>query len=415
MNEQLMEEAISPENWQAAWKAVVANGGKPGIDGMKCEELVEHLKRHGETIAAKLLAGTYAPSPVRRVSIAKSNGGERLLGIPTVMDRFVQQLLLQVLTPIYEPRFSAHSYGFRPGKSAHEAVRQAQAYVQAGKDHVVDLDIEKFFDHVNHDLLMHQLRQVVGDRRVRTLIGRYLKAGVMREGVVQQNEEGTPQGGPLSPLLANIYLDPLDKELEKRGLFHVRYADDCNIYVGSQAAAERVHASVRRWIEKHLRLRINEAKSGAGPTGGRKFLGFTITHKGVIEVAAKSITRFKDKVRKLWEGRQSKTNEELREQWNRYLRGWTEYFRLAEERRWLRSTESWIRRHIRKFYWLRWHSRAGRLNAFRRLGLARHSWRSAHSSRGAWRMAASPAMHQAINTQRLARHRYLFPSQLLTP
>jgi RNA-directed DNA polymerase len=413
MNEQLMEEAISPENWQAAWKAVVANGGKPGIDGMKCEELVEHLKRHGETIATKLLAGTYAPSPVRRVSIAKPDGGERLLGIPTVMDRFVQQLLLQALTPIYEPRFSARSYGFRPAKSAHDAVRQAQAYVQAGKDHVVDLDIEKFFDHVNHDLLMHRLRQVVGDRRVRTLIGRYLKAGVMLEGVVQRNEEGTPQGGPLSPLLANIYLDPLDKEVEKRGLFHVRYADDCNIYVGSQAAAERVHTSLRRWIEKHLRLRINEAKSGAGPTQGRKFLGFTITQKGVIEVAAKSISRFKDKVRKLWEGRQSKTNEELREQWNRYVRGWTEYFRLAEERRWLRSTESWIRRHIRKFYWLRWHSRAGRLNAFRRLGLARHYWRSAKSSRGAWRMAASPAMQEAINNQRLARHRYLFPSQLL--
>ena len=277
---------MSPENWHAAWKAVVANDGAPGIDGMRCEELVGHLQRHGEAIVAKLLAGKYAPSPVKRITIPKPGGGERLLGIPTVMDRFVQQLLLQVLTPIYESRFSARSYGFRPGRSTHQAIRVAQAYVQEGKRYVVDLDIEKFFDHVNHGLLMHQLRQVIGDVRVRTLIGRYLKAGVMIEGVVQESEEGTPQGGPLSPLLANIYLDPLDKELESRGLSHVRYADDCNIYVGSQASAERVLASITRWIEKHLRLRINQTKSGVGPTPGRKILGFSLNAQGVIEVAS---------------------------------------------------------------------------------------------------------------------------------
>lgn len=278
---------------------------------------------------------------------------------------------------------------------------------------MVDLDIEKFFDHVNHDVLMHQLRQVVADKRVRTLIGRCLKAGVMINGVVQDNEGGTPQGGPLSPLLANIYLDPLDKELESRGLSHVRYADDCNIYVGSEASAQRVLVSITRWIEKKLRLRINPAKSGTGPSQGRKFLGFTLSAQGVIELADKSLARFKDKVRELWAGRQSKTNQQLREQWNRYVRGWAGYFRLAEDTRKVRWCEGWIRRQIRKFYWQRWHSAAGRLNAFKRLGLARHHWASARSSRGAWRMAASPAMQQAISNAQLRRYGYLLPSMLL--
>jgi len=413
MNEQLMEEALSPENWHAAWKAVVANDGAPGIDGMRCEELVGHLQRHGEAIAAKLLAGRYTPSPVKRVTIPKPGGGERHLGIPTVVDRFVQQLLLQVLTPIYERRFSERSFGFRPGRSTHQAVRAAQAFVRQGKRHVVDLDIEKFFDRVNHNLLMHQLRQVIGDVRVRTLIGGFLKAGIMINGVVQDSEDGTPQGGPLSPLLGNIYLDSLDKELESRGLSHVRYADDCNIYVGSQASAERVLSSITRWIEKHLRLRINQTKSGAGPAQGRKILGFSLDEEGLIEVAAKSVARFKEKVRELWDGRQSKTNEQLREQWNSYIRGWSEYYRLAEKTRWLKVVEGWIRRHIRKFYWQRWHGAAGRLNAFKRLGLAQHYWSSALSRRGAWCMAASPAMQQAINNARLARLGYLMPSALL--
>jgi group II intron reverse transcriptase/maturase len=413
MNGQMMEEALSPENWHAAWKAVVANDGAPGIDGMKCEELVGHLQRHGAAIAAKLLAGTYAPSPVKRVIIPKPGGGERLLGIPTVLDRFVQQLLLQVLARIYEPRFSAKSFGFRPGRSAQDAVREAQRYVQEGKRYVVDLDIEKFFDRVNHDVLMEQIRRVVDDKRVRTLVGRYLKAGVMLEGVVQESEEGTPQGGPLSPLLANIYLDPLDKELESRGLSHVRYADDCNIYVGSETSAQRVFASIVEWIEKKLRLRINRAKSGTGPVGGRKFLGFSLSVKGVIEVAKKSLERFKEKVRELWEARQSKTNQQMRDQWNRYVRGWTGYFRLAEDVRALKRLEGWIRRHIRKFYWQRWHCAKGRLRAFRRLGLKERLWTSARSGRGAWRMAATPAMQQAISNARLNHYGYLMPIKLM--
>jgi len=379
---------------------------------MRCEELVGRLQRHGDAIRAKLLAGQYTPSPVKRVTIEKPGGGERHLGIPTVMDRFVQQLLLQALTPIYEARFSARSYGFRPGRSAHDAVRQAQACVKEGKKYVVDLDIEKFFDRVNHDILMQQLRGQIGDVRVRTLIGKLLKAGVMINGVVQESEEGTPQGGPLSPLLANIYLDPLDRELESRGLAHVRYADDCNIYVGSAEAAERVLESVSRWIEKHLRLRVNEAKSGTGPISGRKFLGFSLSKEGGIEVAVRSIERFKDQVRALWRQR-AVTNEGLRQEWNSYVRGWCSYFGLAENFRWTEGTEKWIRRHIRKYYWQRWHRAAGRLNAFKRLGVKPCLWPLARSSRGAWSMARNPAMHIAISNAALRRYQFLMPSALL--
>lgn len=412
MNEQLMEEAVSPENWHAAWKAVVRNAGAAGIDGMRCEELVEQLQRHGDSIREKLLAGRYAPSPVKRVTIPKPGGGERRLGIPTVMDRFVQQLLLQVLTPIYERRFSAKSYGFRPGRSAHDAVRQAQAYVKEGRKYVVDLDIEKFFDRVNHDILMRQLRLEIGDVRVRTLIGKLLKAGVMLNGVVQENEEGTPQGGPLSPLLANIYLHPLDRELESRGLAHVRYADDCNIYVSSAAAAERVLSSVSCWIEKHLRLQVNTSKSGSGPSSGRKFLGFSLSEEGVIEVASRSLERFKDKVREIWKQR-SISNEGLRREWNSYVKGWCSYFGIAEQAGWTEAVEKWIRRHIRKYYWIRWHRPEGRLNAFRRLGVPARYWKLARSSKGAWCMARNPAMHLAISNRALRRYRFLMPSALL--
>ena len=414
MNEQLMEEAVSPENWHTAWKAVVSNAGAPGIDGMRCEQLVEHLQRHGEAIRAKLLAGRYTPSPVKRTRIPKPGGGERLLGIPTVMDRFVQQLLLQVLSPIYERHFSARSYGFRPGRSTHDAVRQAQAYVKEGKGYVVDLDIEKFFDRVNHDVLMHRLREKVSDVRVRKLIGRYLKAGVMVNGVVQDNEEeGTPQGGPLSPLLGNIYLDPLDKELESRGLAYVRYADDCNIYVSSETAAQRVLTSLIGWIEKKLRLKVNQTKSGAGPTTGRRLLGFSVNAQGVIAIAQKNVNLFKEKVRAIWDARRQRSNEEKRKEWNQYVRGWCNHFALAQEVRWAKGIDGWIRRHIRKYYWQRWHNARGRFNALKRLGVKGHHWASARSSRGAWRMAASFAMQAALSSGTLRRYGYLMPSALL--
>jgi group II intron reverse transcriptase/maturase len=282
---------------------------------MTTKELESHFQAHWEKIRAKLLSGTYVPSPVRRVEIPKPSGGTRMLGIPTVQDRCIQQMLLQALTPIFDPAFSDHSFGFRPGRSAQDAMRAAQKYAQEGKDWVVDIDITKFFDHVSHDILMGRIGKVIRDKRVLGLIGKYLRRGAMVEGVVVASEEGTPQGGPLSPLLANIYLDALDKELDQRGHFYCRYADDCNIYVSSQAAAERTLASIQIWIEKYLRLKVNPAKSGTGRVEERKFLGFRLNRELRIGIAPESIERFKGKVRERWEGCQSLTSNELRIRW----------------------------------------------------------------------------------------------------
>ena len=415
MHEELMEQVVRQENATAAWLAVKRNAGAPGIDGMTTGQLRDHVRAHWETIRAKLLAGTYVPSPVRRVEIPKPNGGVRLLGIPTVLDRWIQQMLLQVLQAIFDPTFSAQSFGFRPGKSAHDAVRAAQNYIQAGKDWVVDMDITKFFDRVNHDILMNRIGQTIRDKRVLRLIGKYLRAGVMVEGVVQSSEEGTPQGGPLSPLLANIYLDALDRELEERGLAFSRYADDCNIYVSSQRAAERVLASLTDWIKKHLRLEVNASKSGTGRPWERKFLGFRINPQGQIEAAPQSVERFKMKVRELWRSCQSQTSEELRGTWRAYVRGWWGYYRLAEERRNVFGLEGWIRRHIRSCFWQRWHDWRGRLRKLRQLGLSGHLLKVAHSSKGAWRIAASPSLQTALSNAVLRRYGFWMPSDLASP
>ena len=415
MHEELMERVVTQANANAAWLAVKRNGGAPGIDGMTTQQLRDHVRKHGEAIRAKLLAGTYVPSPVRRVEIPKPNGGMRLLGIPTVLDRWIQQMLLQALQPILDPTFSAQSFGFRPGKSAHDAVRAAQSYVQAGKDWVVDMDITKFFDRVNHDLLMNRIGQTIRDKRGLRLVGRYLRAGVMIEGVVQSSEEGTPQGGPLSPLLANIYLDALDRELEGRGLAFSRYADDCNIYVSSQRAAERVLASITEWIKKHLRLEVNATKSGVGRPWERKFLGFRINPQGKIEAAPQSVERFKTKVRELWRSCQSQTSVELRDRWRAYVRGWWGYFRLAEERRNLFGLEGWIRRHIRSCFWQRWDNWRGRLRKLRSLGLSGRLLKVAHSSKGAWRIAASPSLQTALSNAVLRRYGFWMPSDLASP
>ena len=415
MHEELMEQVVTQENATAAWLAVKRNAGAPGIDGMTTGQLRDHVRAHWETIRAKLLAGTYVPSPVRRVEIPKPNGGVRLLGIPTVLDRWIQQMLLQVLQAIFDPTFSAQSFGFRPGKSAHDAVRAAQNYIQAGKDWVVDMDITKFFDRVNHDILMNRIGQTIRDKRVLRLIGKYLRAGVMVEGVVQSSEEGTPQGGPLSPLLANIYLDALDRELEERGLAFSRYADDCNIYVSSQRAAERVLASLTDWIKKHLRLEVNASKSGTGRLWERKFLGFRINPQGQIEAAPQSVERFKMKVRELWRSCQSQTSEELRGTWRAYVRGWWGYYRLAEERRNVFGLEGWIRRHIRSCFWQRWHDWRGRLRKLRQLGLSGHLLKVAYSSKGAWRIAASPSLQTALSNAVLRRYGFWMPSDLASP
>ena len=325
MYENLMEAVVADENCQLALGAVKRNRGAAGIDRMTTTELEPHLQANWWILKDKLLKGTYIPSPVRRVEIPKPSGGTRMLGIPTVQDRCIQQMLLQALTPIFDPKFSEHSYGFRPGRSAQDAVRAAQRYAQGGKEWVVDIDITKFFDHVNHDILMGRIAEVIRDKRVLHLIGRYLRRGAMVDGLVEASEEGTPQGGPLSPLLANIYLDGLDQELDRRKHSYCRYADDCNIYVGSQAAAERTLASVQGWIEQHLRLKVNAAKSGTGRVWERKFLGFRLDRKKRIGIAPESVKRFKEKVGEMWNGRRSRTSNQLRDEWSRYVRGWWGY------------------------------------------------------------------------------------------
>jgi group II intron reverse transcriptase/maturase len=412
MYEDLMDDAVREDNRERALKAVIRNKGAAGIDRMSVGELEGHLQRHWPKIRAKLLAGTYVPSPVRRVEIPKPNGGKRVLGIPTVQDRFIQQLLLQVMTPIYEPGFSKQSFGFRPGRSAQEAVRAAQGYFREGKDWVVDLDIAKFFDHVNHDILLGRIGKTIRDKRVLRLIGKYLRRGALTEGVVVRSKEGTPQGGPLSPLLANIYLDPLDKELERRGHSFCRYADDANIYVGSGAAAERVLAGIRHWIETRLRLQVNATKSGTGRPWERKFLGFRLNREGKIEAAPESLERFKAKVRELWRGNQSRTSNQLRDGWKQYVQGWWGYYRLAEERRPIFRLEGWIRRHIRKCFWLRWHGKKGRLKALGRLGLRGRMLKVAFSSKGAWPIARTGSLHTSLNNQRLRLFGFLMPSDL---
>jgi RNA-directed DNA polymerase len=412
MYETLMEAAVAEENCQQALKAVKRNQGAGGIDRMTTEELEPHLQANWWILKDKLLKGTYVPTPVRRVEIPKPSGGTRMLGIPTVQDRYIQQLLLQVLTPIFDPKFSEHSYGFRPGRSAQDAVQAAQRYAQGGKEWVVDIDITKFFDHVNHDILMGRIAQVIRDKRVLQLIGKYLRRGTMVEGLVEASEEGTPQGGPLSPLLANIYLDALDQELDRRKHSYCRYADDCNIYVGSQAAAERTLASIQGWIEKQLRLKVNAAKSGTGRVWERKFLGFRLDRKKRIGIAPESLERFKTKVREMWDGRRRGTSTQLRDDWSRYVRGWWGYFRLAEARRPIIELEKWVRRHIRKCFWLRWHDRKGRERNLRRLGVKGRSLGVATSRRGAWGVAAQPELHQALSNAVLRRHGFLFPSAL---
>lgn len=407
-----MEEAVKPENCERALKAVKSNKGAPGIDGMTTSALEGHLARHWEKIRGKLLTGTYQPAPVKRVEIDKPGGGTRLLGIPTVLDRYLQQLLLQVLTPIYEPLFSESSWGFRPGRQAHEAVRAAQAFSREGKDWVVDIDLEKFFDRVNHDILMTRIGQTIRDKRVLKLIGRFLRSGVMINGVVAETMAGTPQGGPLSPLLSNIYLDPLDRELERRGHSFSRYADDCNIYVGSEPAAKRVMETITQWIITKLRLKVNASKSGIGRPWERKFLGFCLTEAGSISASPKSLDRLKARVRELWDARRSRTSNPLRDEWQSYIRGWWNYYRLAEWRRPIFNLEGWIRRHIRKCFWLRWHNRRGRLRALRRLGLSGRLLKVASSSKGAWPIAASPSLHTALGNQTLRRYGFPVPSDL---
>ncbi|WP_222926422.1 group II intron reverse transcriptase/maturase, partial [Fervidicola ferrireducens] len=396
----LMERVVERNNMLAALKRVEQNGGAPGIDGIPTERLRDQLRAEWPRIREELLAGTYKPKPVRRVEIPKPGGGKRLLGIPTVMDRLIQQALLQVLTPIFDAGFSEHSYGFRPGKRAHDAVREARRYVQEGYEWAVDLDIEKFFDRVNHDILMAKVARKVKDKRVLTLIRRYLQAGVMINGVVMETTEGTPQGGPLSPLLANILLDELDKELEKRGHKFVRYADDCNIYVKSKRAGERVMESVKRYLQERLKLKINEQKSAVDRPWKLKFLGFSM-HKAkngqiLIRLAPQTIERVKTKIRQITARNKPVSIAERIGRLNTYLGGWMGYFALAETPSVFEELDGWIRRRLRLCLWKQWKRVRTRYRELRALGLPEqvvHEF--ANARKGPWRMAHGP-MNRAL-------------------
>lgn len=394
----LLARVLEPENLQRALRQVRRNKGAPGIDGMSVDQLVTHLKSHWPTIRASLVDGTYAPQPVRRVAIPKPGGGTRNLGVPVVLDRFVEQAMLQVLQADWDSTFSEGSYGFRPKRSAHQAVAQAQAYIRQGHTWVVDLDLEKFFDRVNHDVLMHRVRKRVTDRRVVTLIHRFLKAGVFTlEGMVEPTGEGTPQGGPLSPLLANLLLDDLDRELEKRGHRFVRYADDGNIYVRSRQAGERVMASVTRFLQRRLRLQVNEAKSAVDRPWNRRFLGFTFTRTrpNRRKVSEKALKTFQAKVREVTSRTRGRTTRQIVAELRSTILGWKAYFGFTEVPSPLRDLDKWIRRRLRSYHWKQWGRRGYR--ELRKRGVSRDlAWNTCKSAHGPWRLSQSPALVIAL-------------------
>lgn len=395
----LMEAVVERGNLMLAYERVVKNKGAAGVDGLTVAEFKDHLKRYWPTIKAKLLAGEYIPSPVRRVDIPKPQGGVRTLGIPTLTDRLIQQALHQVLSPIFEADFSEHSYGFRPGRNAHQAVKAAQQSVAAGRRVVVDIDLEKFFDRVNHDLLMQKLSTKIDDRRVLRLIRRYLEAGLMAEGIVSPRTQGTPQGGPLSPLLSNILLTELDRELERRGHAFCRYADDCNIYVKSKAAGERVMASITRFLAEQLKLKVNAAKSAAAEPWKRKFLGYSLTwHKSPkLRIAPESRKRQKDKIRAVLKGARGRNLKTVIDELNPILRGWAAYFKLTETRRALEEMDGWIRHKLRCILWRQWKRPYTRAKNLMKAGLTEErAFRSAFNQRGPWWNSGASHMNQAF-------------------
>lgn len=397
---QLMEAVVQRSNMVLAMRRVESNAGAAGVDGMEAGELRRYLKEHWSRIKEELLEGSYQPVAVRRVEIAKPAGGMRQLGIPTVVDRLIQQALTQVLSPIFDASFSESSYGFRPGRSAHQAVRQAQAYVSGGRRWLVDIDLEKFFDRVNHDILMSRVARRVSDKRVLVLIRRYLQAGIMEGGLIRASREGTPQGGPLSPLLSNIMLDDLDKELERRGLRFCRYADDCNIHVSSRRAGERVLASVRSFLEHRLRLKVNLEKSAVARPWERKFLGYSMTsHLGPrLKVAQESVKRIREKLKESFgRGRGRRLDRFIVEELNPILRGWGNYFQLAMVEGTFEELDRWVRRKLRQMLWRQWkrnHTRAVRL--IQRGLTEERAWKSAGNGRGSWWNSGASHMNEAF-------------------
>ncbi len=403
----LMEVALRRENVLAAYRRVVQNGGAPGVDGMTVDDLMPYCREHWAQIREELLGGSYRPQPVRRVEIPKPDGkGKRMLGIPTVIDRMIQQVLLQVLQPVFDPTISNDSYGFRPGRSAHGAVLRARDHIREGHRWAVDLDLAKFFDRVNHDVLMARVARRVKDKRVLLLIRRFLQAGMMEGGVVSARTEGTPQGGPLSPLLSNILLDELDKELERRGHRFVRYADDSNVYVKSKAAGERVMASLERFLGERLRLQINRDKSAVARPWNRKFLGYSVTveRKTKLKVAPQSIQRLKTRLQNCFrQGRGRNLGRVIREL-GPVIRGWVAYFRLSEVKAGFEALDEWFRRKLRCILWRQWKRPRTRAKKLRALGLDEtRAWVSAYNGHGPWWNAGASHMNQAMPTSTLRR------------
>jgi RNA-directed DNA polymerase len=397
----LLEQILSRENMNLAYLRVKGNGGSAGVDGMKTDELLGYLKTYGQFLLQDLLTGRYRPQAVKRVNIPKPDGGKRGLGIPTVIDRMIQQAIAQVLIPIFDVDFSSSSYGFRPNKNAHQAIKQATEYINEGYKVVVDIDLEKFFDRVNHDKLMHLVSNKVADKRVLKLIRRYLESGIMDKGVFEKSTEGTPQGGPLSPLLSNIMLDDLDKELERRGHRFCRYADDCNIYVRSKRSAERVMSGISQFIEEELQLKVNEAKSEVGNPKQRKFLGFSFYSKEKSKVGVrihpKTIQRIKDKVRKLTSRSNATSIEQRIGKLSKLITGWTSYFRLANMKKHCQELDEWMRRRLRMCYWKDWKKISAKFSNLIKLGIDKgKAWEFANTRKGYWRIAGSPILQRTL-------------------
>jgi len=407
----MLNQILSRQNMTRAYRRVVANKGAAGVDGVQTSELRSVLQGKWPSIKAEILEGSYRPEPVRRVDIPKPNGGTRQLGVPTTTDRLIQQGIQQVLGTYYEPTFSEHSYGFRPGRSAHQAIEQALSYVNEGRSYIVDIDLEKFFDTVGHDYLVNLLSRRITDKPLLKLIRRYLQAGIMEEGVVSPNRQGTPQGGPLSPVLSNILLDLLDKELEKRGHKFVRYADDCSIYVHSLRAGERVLASITRFIEEELKLKVNQTKSGIRPAHRMKLLGYSFYRaKGGyrLRIASQSYVRFKAKLRKLTRKAWPIAMKQRLSRLAKVCRGWIQYFKLADARTHLKELDGWIRSRLRYCIWAQWKRVRTRFKALVKLGASRRNayiW--ANTRKGGWHTAHSYVLTGTITNARLRQKGYI--------
>jgi RNA-directed DNA polymerase len=402
----LMEEVVDAANLRRALKRVRSNKGSPGVDGMTTKELPAYLKQAWPRLKEEVLAGTYRPQPVKRAEIPEPGGGVRALGIPTVVDRFIQQAILQVLTPLYDPTFSSSSYGFRPGKSAHQALEAGRAHVAGGKVWVVDLDLEKFFDRVNHDVLLGRLAKRIGDPRVLRVIRRYLEAGVLADGIVVDRHEGTPQGGPLSPLLASILLDELDREVERRGHAFCRYADDVQIYVRSQRAGERVLASLTRFLERTLRPKVNRAKSAVARTRERTFLGYRIRGRDQarLGIAPESVKRAKDTIRRITKRNRGVSLDRVLGELRTFTDGWVGYFWHARTPSVFQTLDQWVRRRLRCYQWKQWKTPRRRARELRKAGIGPWlAWGTAYDGPGLWRAAGSPALTQSLTNARLTQ------------